>query len=533
MNANRNWVRPLRNTLLPVVGIAAFLGSAAPASAFLPIDVGNCHAGQTWDVAHPVKVRLLKDSVSDYAQSLGASAEDTREAMNSDIDAVIKLYNSVAGSRLVLERDDPITGDKNLQSTDTDNFGNQTIVIGFTNEALDADKTAEARTDIDANSCTTKRVHIRFRKNDVNNNRPFFWVFDPPDSYACHGGDCRSFFTRNQPQPSQDVSARTFLGILTHEMGHAVGLAHPDDNYAVMAQSSRTWFRGKDEVLHTKLLPDDVAGVLALYGGPPVVVPLDISVTNTWYLSKDVQFPTACKAQIVAANKAQDALAEATGTSTDRMVAQQSSGGDGGSQSTVQDNSQLTQALTDALHAEQACKDGLNADQVEQCLVSSRADGWSDYSVVHKNTKGDRVIDFCATNADHSTFPKVSNTICPSQQLQLRYTLNNHTSLREVMIKTEVWFSSDRTLNTGDGDDVQSPDVRDFTLPAASSAPIGEYFRLPAKVPANAQGETFVFVRAVPFDLETSRSVLDTEADQWNNAVMIPDSIKVSATCCH
>jgi hypothetical protein len=143
------------------------------------------------------------------------------------------------------------------------------------------------------------------------------------------------------------------------------------------------------------------------------------------------------------------------------------------------------------------------------------------------------LIESCATNAAHSAFPIVSNVICPAQQIQLRYTLNNHTNLREVVIKAEVWFSSDRTLNTGDGDDVQSPDVREFTLPAASSAPISEYFHLPAKVPANDKGETFVFVRAVPFDLQTNRSVLETEADQWNNAVMIPDTIKVNATGCH
>jgi hypothetical protein len=49
------------------------------------------------------------------------------------------------------------------------------------------------------------------------------------------------------------------------------------------------------------------------------------------------------------------------------------------------------------------CKpDGLNADQIEHCLVSSRADGWVDYSVEHPGKKSERVIDSCVTNAEQS-----------------------------------------------------------------------------------------------------------------------------------
>ena len=80
-------------------------------------------------------------------------------------------------------------------------------------------------------------------------------------------------------------------------------------------------------------------------------------VRSRWrYLYRAIdgaQIPTACKPQIVAANKAQDALAEATETSRDRKVPQDPSS-TGGPQGTAQDNSQLTQALIDALNAVQA-----------------------------------------------------------------------------------------------------------------------------------------------------------------------------------
>jgi hypothetical protein len=281
-------------------------------------------------------------------------------------------------------------------------------------------------------------------------------------------------------------------------------------------------------VLHTQLLPDDTAAILALYGGSNDRVPLDVSVTNTWYQSDADQFASACSAQSAAVNKATDALSAASGISLARMVPTNSSGG--GSQTTNQSgNGDLVQALTDASLALQACKDGLNAMQIKHCLVSSRADDWVN---LVKHSRGAVVTALCGVNADPSTFPAVSNKVCPGKQVQLRYTLNNHTKLREVLVKAEVWFSSDMTLNTTDGNDVQSADVRESTLPAANSKPVGNVFRLPAKVPADAKGQTYVFVRAVPYDSQSNASLLDTESDQMNNAVMTPDVVKVDTSGC-
>jgi hypothetical protein len=527
MNLIRNRIGALRNALLPLAAAAAVLGWVAPASAYQLSNPGNCHPGEKWDVSHLVQVRVLDDSVADYARLRGTTASDVREWMDRDIDAVIGLYNAIAGSRLVLKRGDPITGDKDLQDTNKDDFGDQAIVIGFTNGVFDDDKTAEAVTSRNPEKCTITRVHIRFRKNDDNNSRPFVWVFGPPDDYECNG-DCRSFSTRQQPQPGGNTSERTFLGILTHEMGHAMGLDHPDDDYALMAQNSRTWFRGKNEVLHTQLLPDDTSGVLALYGGANERVPLDISVTNTWYKSDATQFATKCAAQIVAVNKASDALAKASGVPLgDRMATPVSS--DGGSQSSNQNtnqhnNADLLQALTNASLALQACKDEQNAMQIEHCVVSSRAENWAD--LVRDAGKS------CGVNAEHSADPKVSDKVCPGRQIQLRYTLNNHTKLRDVRVRMEVWFSSDMVLNTTDGSDVQSPLTSEFALAAASSKWDEGVWSLPLKVPADPKGRTYVFVRAVPLDPATHASLLDTEADQFNNAVMVRHFIKADASAC-
>jgi hypothetical protein len=297
-------------------------------------------------------------------------------------------------------------------------------------------------------------------------------------------------------------------------MGHALGLAHPDNDYAVMAQNFRTWFRGTNHVLRTRLLPDDTAGILALYGKAGASKPLDVSATATWYKSAEQQF-SSCTTQIAQVNAAVQALRKATGLPIDsEFPADAIFKGE---------YADLFQALANAQEALRACEESKNAMQLAYCKVSSRGDTWAD------RVKGDDV--FCAVNGKSSSYAPVAARICPGQSVQLRYSLNNHTSLKDVLVRSEVWFSKDTQLNAMDGSDSRSPDIREFTVKAADSATIGQTFRLPANTPS---GDTlYVFVRAIPYDVTTKASLWDSDADPWNNATMMRQTIKADSTVCH
>ena len=156
------------------------------------------------------------------------------------------------------------------------------------------------------------------------------------------------------------------------------------------------------------------------------------------------------------------------------------------------------------------------------CKVSSRGDTWAD------RMKKDDV--FCGVNNAGSSYAPVSSRVCPGQYVQLRYSLNNHTSLKDVLVKSEVWFSKDTTLNAMDGSDTQSPDIREFTVEAADSATIGQTFRLPANT---RSGETlYVFVRAIPYDIATGASLWDADIEPWNNATMMRHTITADSSVC-
>jgi hypothetical protein len=81
------------------------------------------------------------------------------------------------------------------------------------------------------------------------------------------------------------------------------------------------------------LLPDDTAGILALYGTSNMRTHLDISVSNSWYKPAEVIFKGAYADLFDALEQAQDAL--------------------------------------------RAGEEGKNAVQVDNCRISSRGDGWT------------------------------------------------------------------------------------------------------------------------------------------------------------
>lgn len=490
--------------LVQLAAAVAMLGCATPASAYLLNKASSCSPGQKWDTSRPVQVRLLADSAFDYFNNWRGNAtlaDLTR--LDADLRAVVDLYNSIPGSRLRLELGQGITGDNDLREPEDENYGTQTIVIGFTTLSAQSSATAEAwAPGADSDGCTRTRAHILFKKT-------FNWIFGPPDDTTADG---RSFYTATQKQVGNSL-ARSFLGILTHEMGHAVGLGHPDDDYAVMAQGFRTWFRAPGHVLRTRLLPDDTAGVLALYGNAGATKPLDISVTNSWYKSAEAQF-NECTTQIAAVNAAAAAIRKATGLPVDAdFPAENIFKGE---------YAALFATLANAQDGLQICEDSKNAMQIDYCKVSSRGDQWVD------RLKTDGA--FCGVNTRGSAYAPVSDRVCPGSLVQLRYSLNNHTSLRDVLVKSEAWFSSDMQLNAMDGSDTQSSDIREFTVKAADSATIGQMFKVPSSIPS---GQTrYVFVRAVPHDATTGASLWNSDAEPWNNAIMMRHAITVDAGAC-
>ena len=490
--------------LLTTTAMVAF---ATPAAAYVLNKAASCSPGQKWDTSRPVQVRLLADSVFDYLNDWrGGSTLADLGRLDADLRAVIALYNAIPGSSLELELGPPITGDDDIGEPEDENHGTQTIAVGFTELTAASSLSAEAWAPGNpADGCTRTRAHILFRKT-------YNWIFGPPDTTAVNG---RSFYTAAQPQPVGSSQARTFLGILTHEMGHAVGLGHPDNDYAVMAQGFRTWFRGPNHVLRTRLLPDDTAGILALYGRPGASKPLDISVSTSWYKPAEAQVGDECTAQIAAVNAATAAIRQATGLPVDAEFP--------AANIFKGEYAHLWKALADAQDALQDCEDEQNAVQIDSCKVSSRGDDWAD------RLKDEDV--FCGVNSrTGSAYPRVSDRICPGGYVQLRYSINNHTSLRDALVKSEAWFSRDVRLNATDGSDIRSPDVREFTVKAADSATVGQMFRLPSSIPS---GETlYVFVRAVPHDTASGASLWNTDIEPWNNAIMMRHAITADSARC-
>jgi hypothetical protein len=234
---------------------------AGRAAAYDLYDESTCTPGSRWDTGTPVTVRLMVDSFVDYAdrQNLPSPSAALADAIE-DIHAVVDEYNSIAGLDLLLEVGPHVLFDDNLDDYGVDDFPDRTIVIGFTTASNDG-APAWAPHDPD-DGCEYTQAHIYFRKAE-------FWDLGPP--------------------PNTDVNGKyfgdgtSFRAVLLHEMGHALGLAHPATGYAVMDHGTKAWTRGPNEVPQMELLPDDIDGLRALYGNGGGN-DFDVSVTNTWFL---------------------------------------------------------------------------------------------------------------------------------------------------------------------------------------------------------------------------------------------------------
>ena len=478
---------------------AVLLGTAVPipASAYVLNKEASCDPGQAWDISRPVEVRFLGPSFLDYAEQKGWSDVAARmlDAID-DVKAVIALYNSVPGSGLRLEYAGGYPEGDDIGEPGDQDWGDQTIVIGFTNATNANNEDAEAwAPGAPEDGCTRTRAHILFNKDHD-------WVFGPPDADVV---DARHFGAGDK--------AITFLGILTHEMGHAIGLGHAKDHYATMDQAFKTWFRGPDHTMRTQLLPDDVAGILELYGTSNARTHLDISVSRTWFTSSADQADCG---------PAEGALRAAERDRDDWEVVVAGLPGDKGAVARAEYQKALD-AVALARAALNRCEDAFSAKQSYNCEVSSRADLWAD--------REDGGV-LCGVNgASGSDYPPASTRVCPQGQVQLRYTLNNHSAFRDADAQAEVWFSTDKELDVRRaGEELQSPDVRETFVPALTSKSVGQVFRVPDTA-VEGQGY-WVFVRAVPYDSESGSRLWSTDADIWNNAILIRDKVTVSPGAC-
>ncbi len=414
-------------TLLRAILAFAILGASSRVYAYDLYNEANCSPGRKWGTVNTVKVRFLQDSFTDYMADRGVSIYSAEYwaaywPMMDDIYAVIDEYNAITGISLELEYAGLITGDDNLDPFSTDDFQNHSIIIGFS----DGPNTSNLAWSVPHpdDVCTNTEAHVAFKKT-------YTWVFGTPATTDVDG----KYFD----------GGYSFRSVLLHEVGHAVGLAHPPDEYAVMANGTKAWTRGPGEVPQVELLPDDLRGIVALYGNGGARN-FDVSVTNTWFLP--LGHPD---------NNANDAL------------------------------------------------------QTQNCKVSARASAYA--------PPEDEEVS-CGVGA--------TNDVCPGAYVQLRYTINNKSTETLDMVE-QVWFSLDDDLEVnGAAMDAKSPDERNSTVNAESSATMGRVFRVPAGTP---NGQYRVFARVVPYSTSGVSRWPDDE-DKWNNSILVRSFIDVDTNAC-
>lgn len=456
----------------------------------------SCGGTEKWDTSQPIQVRLLAESffaMYNDKPTIHTAADIVQ--IDSDIKAVIAAYNGIPGISLQLEQGAGITADGDLGEPVEEDFGTQTIVIGFTQRTHPNSASAEAWGPgiMDNGGCTRTRAHLIFRK-DVN------WVFGPPATVDLDGRHFQPADGRSVPSP------HSFLGILMHEMGHALALNHPKSDYAIMAQSFNTWFRGEDHTVAPGLLPDDIAGVRALYGTGARSAHVDISLTNSWVKTAE-QLVNACSSEEAAAEAAKqdwiDAVAIGQVGKPNFLAA--------------------VEAFADAVDALERCEDNRNAVQIENCRISSRADVWAD--------KTDELA-FCGVRDPGSSYPVVSDLVCPGDQVQVRYTVNNNAMDRDIHAKMRLWWSGDPDLDVrgNRARELRSADLREFTIGGGKSALLGHVFQVPPDV---APGQNYyVFVRALPFDAQSGANLTRQDTNLWDNAIMVRSKIGIKTSGC-
>jgi hypothetical protein len=398
--------------------------------AYKVFDRGECDGiGQRWGTVNTVKVRINVTSFLDYFAANPTDYPEelvdvTLEDLRADVVAVIDEFNSVPGVDLTLELGADIVDKK--YSLGLKDYQHR-IIIGLYDEtrALANGKTAPA---------WVARTHdcIYTQKNVSFNGTVLFWFGTPQDHGYEYWDEGKATRTRY-----------FFRSILTHEMGHAVGLAHSKNKYSVMNHGDKAWTRSTEDTADFSLLPDDANGLRNLYGNDEPIH-LDLSVTNNWFI------PAA------------------------------------------------------------EMEDDDAAQQVRNCKISERADSYPEVS--------EDSAAYCGVSDDPAQ--TVVDRACPGEDIQVRYSLNNHDD-RSIVTDEQVWFSLDDEFDYDT--DIISPTRRELTVGAKSSALVGRVF----EVPDDLAPETYwVFARAIPYT-EAGGLLWGSDVDQWNNSIPLRGTIVV------
>ncbi|MEQ8277787.1 MAG: matrixin family metalloprotease [Deltaproteobacteria bacterium] len=171
---------------------------------------------------------------------------------------------------------------------------------------------------------------------------------------------------------------------------------------------------------------------------------------------------------------------------------------------------------------ETAAEAGTNkAKQVYNCKVSPRFDTYAD---IHAGAV------YCGVDPSlpAGAFPIGGYEVCAGDYVQVRYTLNNRSTIN-LITEEQLWFSEDQVFEVnGAAADLQSPDTRTFDVPPMSSKIIGRVFRVPAGTP---DGTYNVYARVKPMT-GSGVDLLPFDVDIPNNSIRLFGEIVVDASAC-